>query len=349
VIVMRFSQLRRAAVCLTALVACVAGSFALANSAQARVVAARGASYWHPYSNPVWYPLRGSDATMDCATSNPGCNNAKKHKDQAMSLLSRTMVGKRPVYHRAAVYAAGAGILHIGRNIGNRCESTSTLGTWVWIDHGAGVLSRYGHLSGILKSIHNGMYVTPDTVIGYTGHSGEKTSGDCYRATNYLNFQIEHNGLYGTGVRLGTLRVCSGSQSVAWPSRIHSNWSTFQRVPQTSALRNAGQSATSCVKRTWMTTATLPHSSMSKHSGSVHAMWNRAAGYYHVKHTYVELQEYHPANHSWSVESRRVLTSSPKSTWFTGLQHHRIYRTQVNFSNTAGWSKSSGWHQTKVS
>jgi hypothetical protein len=345
---MRIPQLRRAVVCLMALAACVAGSLSLAGSAEARVIAASGASYWHPYSNPVWYPLRGSDATMDCASSNPGCSSAKLHHDQAMSILTRTMVGKKPVYHRAPVYAAGAGVLHIGKNVGNACSASGSLGTWVWIDHGAGVTSRYGHLDGIISSVHEGMYVTPDTIIGYTGHSGEKKSGDCYRATHYLNFQITHNGIYGTPTRLSTLHVCSGSKSVTWPSRIHSSWTTFQRVPQTSALRNSGQSATACVSHVWMRTAGLPSSKLAKHTGSVHAVWSKAPSNFRVSRTYVELEEWHPANRTWSVESRRTLSGGTASTWFKGLAHHRIYRTEVNFYNSSGWSRSSSWHEVKV-
>ncbi|WP_375479459.1 M23 family metallopeptidase [uncultured Jatrophihabitans sp.] len=315
-------------------------------SASAKTIfVAAGASTAHPFSDPVWYPLRGSDATMDCASSNPGCSGAKLHKsDKAMTLLSRHMYGKTPVYTAEPVYAAGAGILHIGRNVGDRCENPSTIGSWVWIDHGGGITSRYGHLDGILASIHEGEYVTPSTIIGYTGHSGEKTTGDCNRATHYLNFQITRNGIYGKGVKQSALKVCEGNSAVWWPQAAYRGAATFQQLPQKSALYNSGQSATSCVGKPAARTTTAPVAKSLKRVPK-HALrfrWQSQTG---IRSIQVLAQMWHRHNHTWSVERRSTLHVSaahPVNSWkFWHPVRGRIYKVQVAFHTSAGWSAYS--------
>jgi Peptidase family M23 len=348
---LRLRRLTRVAVPLLAASAVAVSGLAVANQAAASTPMASGSSYWHPYSNPIWYPLRGSYGTMDCASSNPGCSSAKLHKDASMTVLSRKMQGNTPVYKAEPVYAAGAGILHIGANVGDRCQYPSSLGTWLWVDHGGGVVSRYGHLSGIISSIHNGEYVTPKTIIGYTGHSGESSRGDCSRATHYLNFQIEHNGLYGTPIRQTRLAVCNGSKSVWWPQAAHSSESTWQSVPAKATLDNSGQSATSCVGTRWWSTASLPTTHpLSAGSGRLRASWATPAAKYHVRYIQLLLEEYHPANHTWSIESRHNITVSgkvPTSYTFGGLAHKRIYEVAASFCNAPGWSKAT-WRKDTV-
>lgn len=342
----------RAAATIVSLVAIVLVTVGFAAAAPADALhKAPGASASHPYSDPVWYPLRGSNATLDCATHNPGCLGAKQHKDNAMTMLSRRFwkVGRAPIYSAQPIYAAGAGILHIGNNVGNRCQYPSSLGTWVWIDHGGGVASRYGHLKGLLPSIHEGMYVTPDTIIGYTGHSGESTRGDCNRATNYLNFQIVHNGIHGTSILMPALKVCVNNQPVSWPQGLRSfaasNW---QNVPQTTVLDNSHESPTGCVPTSWMRTARAPWTRSFAPSGThrLTEAWHTPGASAGVRYVQVELNMYHRANNSWSVEMRRTIRVAggvPTSTAFAGLFRGRIYRARAAYANSNGWSKWSRW------
>jgi hypothetical protein len=89
----------------------------------------------------------------------------------------------------------GAGIAHIGDAHGTACGTgTSTdFGTWVWVDHGGGVVSKYGHPGSI--AVHEGQQVYPTTELGTVGNTGNATKGDC--AMNYVDFQVRHGGIKG--------------------------------------------------------------------------------------------------------------------------------------------------------
>ena len=90
----------------------------------------------HPYGDPVWFPLR-NPASVGYAKS--GCGTKSDHGYWAIDFL-----GTRG----DPVYAAGAGIAHIGGNSGACVTSGSDNngGRWVWVDHGAGVVTKYHHL-----------------------------------------------------------------------------------------------------------------------------------------------------------------------------------------------------------
>jgi murein DD-endopeptidase MepM/ murein hydrolase activator NlpD len=145
----------------------------------------------HPFSDPTWFPLR-TPATIGCAKS--GCGTSSDHGFDAIDLL-----GNRG----DPVYAAGAGVAHIGGNSGG-CSGSDAVeaGRWVWIDHGGGVTSRYRHLDSI--AVRDGQLVTPATRIGAMGHSGDVPP--C--STNYLHFEVRHGGLDGDRVDFGPLRGC---------------------------------------------------------------------------------------------------------------------------------------------
>ena len=58
------------------------------------------------------------------------------------------------------IYAAGAGILHIGANE-RTCGTVldASAGVWVWVDHGGGRVTKYTHLDSIVAT--EGQLVTP--------------------------------------------------------------------------------------------------------------------------------------------------------------------------------------------
>ena len=122
----------------------------------------------HPFSDPVWWPLR-DPARVSCAKTN--CEGPY-HGYDAIDFIGEL---------GAPVHAAGAGILHIG-GVSAGCGSVDGhAGTWVWVDHGPAGSTRYYHLDTITAS--EGDYVTPATQIGTMGHSGD--AAPC--TTNYLH------------------------------------------------------------------------------------------------------------------------------------------------------------------
>ena len=73
-------------------------------------------------------------------------------------------------------------------------------GRQVWIDHGAGIVTRYAHLSAVAP-LRVGDAVTPGEVIGAVGSSGYPEGGP------HLHFEIRvGDGFYGDGLALPQLR-----------------------------------------------------------------------------------------------------------------------------------------------
>ena len=155
----------------------------------------------HPFSDPLWLPLR-NPARVSCAMSN--CTKGTYHGYWAIDL-----VGAKG----DPVYAAGAGVLHVG-DVDPGCKTSATdieAGTWVWVDHGGGRITRYYHLDSITAT--EGQRVTPTTVIGLMGHSGDVVP--C--TTNYLHFEVRSGGVTGVRVNPGSLLACTGQGRIRLP------------------------------------------------------------------------------------------------------------------------------------
>lgn len=74
-------------------------------------------------------------------------------------------------------------------------------GRQVWIDHGAGVVTRYAHLSGIAAGIRAGVAVKAGEVIGYVGNSGTPESVNGDGGEMHLHFEIRvGDGYLGKGL-----------------------------------------------------------------------------------------------------------------------------------------------------
>lgn len=294
----------------------------------------------HPYSDPVWYPLRGSVAYVDCVRSNPGCHHG--HSDQAITLLS----GIRGQYHHEPIYAAGAGILHVGA-VAPGCASSghTSLGNWVWIDHGGGRVSRYGHLYSI--DVADGAFVTPRTRIGKTGDSGEARGSYCHDSNHgvmYLNFRLTSNGVYGTARAVTTLKACSGHSTVAWPATIKKSWTTWNSVPKSTRIN--ATSGSGCVPSTPPATANKPATPTLSPAGSgrLTLRWKAAVSTAPVGHTRIELRIYHPTIHRWGLLTSHELATTargPLSYTYRGLSAHRRYAARISFHTRDGWSRPS--------
>ena len=61
-----------------------------------------------------------------------------------------------------------------------------SFGNYVEIDHGAGVVTGYGHMIGYADGIDEGVYVQPGQVIGYVGSTGGSTG-------NHLHYLVRVN------------------------------------------------------------------------------------------------------------------------------------------------------------
>lgn len=139
------------------------------------------------YGAPVWYPLRGT-SQVGCTWDN-GCNG--HHSYYALDLLQPK---------GSPVYPAGAGRLTI-KGTNTVCAS-SGYGTWVEIDHGDGVTTRYAHLSKI--TVADGSWVDQTTKIGEVGSTGSVSSCTAY----HLHFEERLNGVK---VAPRALKGCDGT------------------------------------------------------------------------------------------------------------------------------------------
>ena len=69
-------------------------------------------------------------------------------------------------------------------------------GRQVWIDHGAGVVTRYAHLSAIAAGIEMGDPVGAGDIIGFVGESGSPTSLHPVETDFHLHFEIRIGDSY---------------------------------------------------------------------------------------------------------------------------------------------------------
>jgi hypothetical protein len=295
----------------------------------------------HPYSDPVYLPLH-SKFYMDCAQSNPGC--AAGHSVWQMDLIPYGQYGNDGnTPSRAHVFAMGAGVLHVGSAKGAACPAkTTSFGSWVWIDHGGGYVSLYGHLSDIL--VKNGSLVTAGEAIGTVGSTGK--GGNC--SVNYTDIKVEHGGQNNANtVAIKTLRACVGrsTKAAVWPSAAHAKYAVWNDVPQhtvfpatTGACLPAGAPATAHAPTS---TGLAPSG-----AGNLTARWAKPAAASKVTQVLVEFAAYHSSTKSWDSSTREtyvLLPTRSTSRQFTKLTRNHEYRTRVSFHNATGWSRASAW------
>jgi murein DD-endopeptidase MepM/ murein hydrolase activator NlpD len=295
------------------------------SSGSAEVTALKAPTSAHPFSDPEWFPLR-EPAKISCVKTN--CDNkrgpGKYHGYWAMDLLTPDQVAGDPVY------AAGAGIFHVGRESHNcGADKGDTGGTWVWVDHGGGIVSRYHHLGKITAT--EGQFVTPQTKIGTMGVG---TVYPC--ATPYLHFEVRSGGPHGDQINPGPLFVCENGEKVSWPQALPGGKTSWDDLdPRKFVTPKTGDG---CVTPTWTSTPAKPSTSGSASNESVHVRWSAPAkGVHNVA---VAFELYHPSTSKWSKPTYRTLSGDATATTFNGLDNGRDYRVKVSFRNSAG---SSAW------
>jgi hypothetical protein len=305
------------------------------------------------YSDPVWWPLH-DEVKVDCTMHNPGC--AKHHNFWGVDVVPTGQhQGEPSKKSHAPVYAMGAGIAHIGQAHGTPCGSggSTNFGTWVWVDHGGGVISRYGHFSAI--AVREGQAVTPLTRLGTVGTTGKNSNCD----VAYVDIMVRKPGTLGPSVEFstkgvgapdGALFACGPTGRQAWPAAVVRGVSRWDLVPAKTVIPAAGSAclpgaaATPAAPRT----VTLARAGSAKLTAS----WAAPATASRADTVRVELAEYHPSTKAWDaphhehwVDLRPGIT---KTTVKNLVKGHK-YRVRVWAHNAIGWSAASSWVTTTAS
>ena len=298
-----------------------------------------GASTAHPYSDPVWWPLR-TETKMDCYSGNPGCDNPRQHPTWLMDVVS-TQGSSRPF---EPVYAMGAGIVHYGVYSNQGCGGVHGRGNWLWIDHGNGTLSSYGHLAWPFK-VPNGAYVTPKTQIALIGNSGYS---NCYKYPwlHYIDIAVKRgaaNGIpSGQYVQFFHLFACVNGVRQSWPAQLNRNWRVWNDVPsspgQIQHIIPASDRNSDCIPGT-NTPDRSPYARLSRAgSNALRATWTLPSTGAARSSTVVLIYEYHPAIRRWLELSKHVVGGNVASTTFTALHHNHQFKVLINFHNVVGYS-----------
>ena len=320
-------SLRSAALVVAGLVLVAAGSGVPSVSAGAAplastdVVADPAPSSAHPFSDPVWFPLR-NPVRISCVKTNCQNSSGDWHGYWAIDFL-----GQRG----DPVHAAGAGVFHIGANDTTCSTSTVSAGVWAWVDHGGGRVSKYNHLDSIVAT--EGQLVTPQTVIGRMGHWGDVAP--C--ATNYLHFEVREGGITGTRVNPGSLYACTPSGRVSLPQALNGATS-FDALPKVAFTTPAGTS--SCVPDVWNRTPARPSLTAVRAPSSARLTWSPPpTGTTSVR---VAAQLWSTTLSGWNKPVYTTLSGAPTGTTLGGLTNGRSYRITVTHKNASGYSAWSG-------
>jgi hypothetical protein len=341
-----------------ALVAVLALAAALAlpiRSADAAVVSS-GASTAHPFSDPVWWPL-STETKTDCYSGNPGCTSPRYHTEWLMDPVSTNRSVAGPTAHEP-VFAMGAGIVHYGvsRDVG--CGQAHGRGNFLWIDHGNGTLSWYGHLAWPFKA-KNGQYVTARTQIAEIGNSGYSNCRT-FPTLHYIDIAVERgatNGLNnGTYVQLSQLKACVGGQVQSWPRDLPQNrgaWKKWNDVPRSQRgneiIIPASDRSRSCIPATPRTPNRATSVRLVKAgSGALRASWARPTSGPAPSSIVVNMQEYHPSIHRWLDLRKHTLPAAQRSTVFGKLHLKHTFRVTVTFRNSVGYSARSAYVSRKA-
>lgn len=311
-----------------------------------------------PFSDPVWWPLR-TPSEVDCTTRNPGCS--KHHHFYGVDVLSRG--ADKKWIHDAGVFSMGHGIAHIGDAVGRACPkspdaeySSTTFGKWVWVDHGAGVISRYAHLSSI--AVKEGQRVSPATRLGTVGNTGVATYKSC--SISYVTFGLKKPGIYGpseglefstvgVGTRDGKVLACDGDRRRTWPTdlSVAGSPTRMEDVPKGTVIPGSNRSCAADVPATAAKPSGVTLATAG--AGSLKARWTKApAGVDRVR---LELGEYHPTTSSWDKEKRerwKDVSASTTSYTYSDLTNRKLWRVRVWFHTKAGWSAASSWVEKKT-
>lgn len=291
----------------------------------------------NPFSDPVWYPLR-EEAKVGCGRSNPGCDRPHNFWTQILTPLGQK---DNATTSKALVTAMGAGIARIGEANGDKCGSgDASYGTWVWVDHGGGVISRYGHLSEIL--ISDGDQVAAGDPVGIIGTSGKRSSDSCFRA--YLNFQVKEFGVRGNDVEFPTLKACDEGKVETWP-RGFTDVDTWNEV---SATEIAPANSDDCFPPAVPVTTGPPTDVTLTQAGTgkLKVSWTKPPAGVDIIRMELARFRSNKSTNKWEAQHESTWRDRATATasTFSGLRSGSKYRVRVHFHTAGvGWSKASSF------
>ncbi|SNS01168.1 Fibronectin type III domain-containing protein [Geodermatophilus pulveris] len=320
---------------LLAAVALVLGSgAAVATAAPVSTTATWAASPARPFSDPLWFPLR-EPARVSCTHSNPGTPSYPEGCDGYHGYWAMDLLGDKG----DPVHAAGAGILRIGaRDTSCRTSGTESSGTWVWVDHGGGVVTKYNHLDSITTGLEDGDLVTPATQIGRMGSTGD--TAPC--TTNYLHFEVRTGGITGPRVDPGPLLACESTGRKSYPGHWgYRSWNDLPKAQQwTPTLSN------DCLPGSAATSSAPTSVSTTRSDRTVRVAWKKPTTVPSALDRYTISREvWGPSVGKWHSMSYRTVPASQLATTFSGLDNGRTYRFRVtaHTTSTTGAGGTSAW------
>jgi murein DD-endopeptidase MepM/ murein hydrolase activator NlpD len=267
----------------------------------------------HPYTDPVWWPLR-NPAKVGCVYNNcPGPYHGYWAIDFRANLDD-------------PIYAAGGGVFHIGA-VNNTCPASgNSSGTWVWIDHGPAGATIYEHLNRVLAT--EGQLVTPGTEIGTMGHNGN--TAPC--TVNYLHMEWRAERLGGTRQPIPALRACVGGATQSFPTALgYSSWNSIPNVTVTTPT-----ASNACLPTSSWGTPDRPTITVSRSSGT--AVVTPSARPASADAWRDRVEEYFPSKHAYLLIGYHNHYPTTNATTLTGLTNGRTYRFSASFHNASGWS-----------
>jgi hypothetical protein len=223
-------------------------------------------------------------------------------------------------------------VLHVGAVGSGGCHSgpADASGTWVWVDHGGGVVTRYNHLQSI--TAEDGQLVTPATRIGTMGH---EESMPC--TANYLHFEVRTGGITGVRVDPGPLWGCAGTTRTSYPAAFgYSSWNAMPKAKVYSpTLTN------DCLPGSHATTVAPSPVSAARGDGTVRVAWTKPASAASAVDRYtISSEVWGPSISAWHSLSYRDVPATQLATTFRGLDNGRTFRFRVVAHDAAG---NSGW------
>jgi hypothetical protein len=273
----------------------------------------------HPYSDPVWFPLR-NPAKVGCVYSNcPG----PYHGYWAILFGGNA---------DDPIYAAGGGVFHIGKLSPGCPASGVTAGTWVWIDHGPAGATVYEHLNHVLAT--EGQLVTPGTEIATMGHSGE--TYPCH--TYYVHVEWQAQRLGGTKLPIPSMFACVGSTPKSYPAAL--GYSSWNSIPNMQV--STGTLTSSCMPNSWSTPSRPTFALARGYRAAYVSPSARPTG---TERWRDRVEEYHPSLHAYGLPTYHDHYPTTSTTTLTGLTNGHTYRISVAFHNASGWS---AWATTQT-
>jgi hypothetical protein len=221
------------------------------------------------------------------------------------------------------VYAAGAGIVRVGD-----VDATCAGAVWLWVDHGAGVVSRYHHVRK--GSFTDGDLVTPATIIGRIA--------PC--RSEYLHFEIRTGGWKGTHQKIGSLKACQSGRTLVLPRDLGINGvDEWDEVPRHTF--STPKADNSCIPDSFGTAERPANQKLTRGSEKVTVSWSPPAytGSSAITGYVVSQALWSPSLSAWNAPTYRTVSASTRSATFTGLSNGRLYRYRVLTKNAAGNSR----------